>query len=436
MEDAGRARGAVQDLLAAARRWAAKGTFGLADQLLFSASGFLINVLAGRWLGQAQYGAFAVAQSVFLLLASLYTAALIEPMTVFGASRYRGMPGYFGVLFFGHWALTAAMSLILGLAILALLLAGSRLVALGLTGVAFSLPCVLLFWYVRRGLYVTVRSTWSAVVSGCYLVLSLLTMIWLRLSGSLTLSTVFLAMALAGLTAGGGFLVLLAPDLRLRGRSPGAAAVLRDHWRYGGWNLLATGVYWASSQILLVLMPLFLGLEANAAYAAVTNLFRPLSLLMQSTGLLLLPALASWMDSPASRGRLLARAKTLAIVFSGVAFFYGLLVWAFSGSILHLLYAGRYDGYRLLVLFIALSSVASVAGSVMSLILKAGQDTRSVTGVWVWSAILMACLAVPLIKLWALAGAAATATLSYALSAVVAWIKVKALPARGEARGR
>jgi O-antigen/teichoic acid export membrane protein len=427
MEDARRVRGAVQDLLAAARQWAAKGAFSLVDQLLFSGSGFLVNILAARWLGQAQYGAFAVAQSVFFLLASLYTAALIEPMTVFGSSRYRGkLPGYFGVLFFGHWALIAFMALILALAILALLLAGSRMVAMGLVGVVFSLPCILLFWYVRRGLYVTVRPQWSAVASGCYLILSLLGLIWLRLAGSLALSTIYLAMALAGLAAGGGFLVLLAPNLRVRRWEPSAAQVIREHWRYGGWNLLATGVHWASSQILLVLMPLFLGLEANAAFAAVTNLFRPLSLLMQSAGLLLLPALSSWLSGAVSRDRFLARSKSLAILFSGIALFYGLLVWAFSRSILHLFYAGKYDGYGMLVLFYALSNVASAATGIMTLILKADQDTRSVTGVWVWSAVLVVCLAVPLMRLWALAGAAATATLSYSLSAGAAWRRVVA----------
>jgi len=49
-----------------------------------------------------------------------------------------------------------------------------------------------------------------------------------------------------------------------------------------------------------------------------------------------------------------------------------------------------------------------------------------VTIVWVWSAILMACLAIPLMKLWALAGAATAAALSYLLSAGVAWSMIKA----------
>ena len=411
-----------------ARRWAAKGTFSLVDQLLFSSSSFIINTLAARWLAQTLYGAFAVAQSVFLLLASLYTAVLIEPMTVFGASRYRRkLPGYFGVLFFGHWLLTAGMAVLLALATLAVLVAGYRTVAMGLGGVVFSLPCILLFWFVRRGLYISFRPHLSALASGCYLVLCLLGLICLRFLSSLALPSIFLTMALAGLGVGGGFLVLLAPDLRLKHGNPAAVLVIRYHWSYGGWNLLATGVYWASSQILLVLMPVFLGLAANAAFAALTNLFRPLSLLLQSAGLLILPKLASRLGSPASRDRFLSRSKSLVVLFCGIALIYGLVVWAFSRSILHLLYADKYDGYGgLLVLLFALSNTASAATGVIALILKADQDTRSVTIVWVWSAILMACLAIPLMKLWALAGAATAAALSYLLSAGVAWSRIKA----------
>ncbi|MDR7400087.1 MAG: hypothetical protein QN144_12370, partial [Armatimonadota bacterium] len=75
--------------LARARVWASRGLWAVADQGLFSGANFVVNVLLARWLSPAEYGAFAVALSIFYLLAGFHSAVLTEPMMVFGAGRYR-----------------------------------------------------------------------------------------------------------------------------------------------------------------------------------------------------------------------------------------------------------------------------------------------------------------------------------------------------------
>jgi len=71
----------------------------VADQGLFGGGNFLISVLLARWLEPAAYGAFAVAYSIFLFLASLCSALLTEPMMAFGPGKYApSFPEYFRVL--------------------------------------------------------------------------------------------------------------------------------------------------------------------------------------------------------------------------------------------------------------------------------------------------------------------------------------------------
>ena len=70
-------------------RWARMGGLAVLDQGLFSGANFLVNILLARWLAPDEYGAFAVALSVFYLLAGLHTAVVSEPIMVPGTGKYR-----------------------------------------------------------------------------------------------------------------------------------------------------------------------------------------------------------------------------------------------------------------------------------------------------------------------------------------------------------
>src|SRR3954451_1960960 len=66
-------------LASKAGRWASKGGLAILDQGLISGSNFLIGILLARWLIPAEYGAFSLAFSVFLLLSYVYQSLLSEP---------------------------------------------------------------------------------------------------------------------------------------------------------------------------------------------------------------------------------------------------------------------------------------------------------------------------------------------------------------------
>ena len=86
--------------------WATKGGFALIDQALFAGANFLVNILLARWLTPTEYGAFALAYSVFLLLGTFHTAIFTEPMMVFGAGKHaEQFEKYLGILLRGHLSL-------------------------------------------------------------------------------------------------------------------------------------------------------------------------------------------------------------------------------------------------------------------------------------------------------------------------------------------
>src|SRR5437763_16367776 len=102
---------------AVAKQWGAKATLALADQGLTAASNFLLAVLLARQLGSEQYGAWALAFEVFLLVTILYSSFILEPMSVFGASDYKDcMREYLGSVLRVHAWLSAGIIFVLSVA--------------------------------------------------------------------------------------------------------------------------------------------------------------------------------------------------------------------------------------------------------------------------------------------------------------------------------
>ena len=96
--------------------WISKGILAVLDQGLIAGSNFLVGVLLARWLAPEQYGAYALAFSIFLLLFQIYHSFVLEPMSVFGGSEYRDcLRGYLGQLLWLHLAIALFVFLALGL---------------------------------------------------------------------------------------------------------------------------------------------------------------------------------------------------------------------------------------------------------------------------------------------------------------------------------
>ncbi|RKX69972.1 hypothetical protein DRP53_06530 [candidate division WOR-3 bacterium] len=407
--------------------WVKRGGFAILDQGLFSGANFLVNILLARWLTRTQYGAFAVALSIFYLLAALHTAVLTEPMMVFGAGKFQEQfRKYLGILLYGHWGISAVITILFGVVALVVRSLGSEVMAQTLIGLAIAAPFLLLLWFTRRGCYAQINPIWAVQgsVINLLLVLTGLYFLW-----RIKLLSPFTGLLLLGIAAGITALTLLIFRLRpqfqnLKG-NPTLVMIARDHWRYGSWNLLGVLAYWASGQILMLLIPIFLGLTASAALAAIWNLYRPLGLIIQSLPLVILPVLSQWISQGMATHELRRRVTRLAMLFGGAGLLYGLCLTVFGRSILHFLYTAKYDEYWTLIGLFALRTTASIIMGVFITSLKAYEQTKIVATIWSLSAVVVTFTAIPLMMAGGLEGAALSAMLAYMVACWLAFRSVK-----------
>ena len=159
--------------------WTKKGSFAVLDQGLVSTANFLVNILLARWLLPEEYGAFTVAFSVLLLLASFHSAIITEPMLVFGSGKYaHSFDKYMGFLIYVHFAIVFIISTFLGLAALVFRQQGSIILAQAFAGLALAAPFYLLLGVVRRAFYVDLKSRWATGGSALYLFITRLNLMF------------------------------------------------------------------------------------------------------------------------------------------------------------------------------------------------------------------------------------------------------------------
>jgi O-antigen/teichoic acid export membrane protein len=417
--------------VATTAKWLIRGFWAIADQGLFALSNFALNVLLARWLPQEEYGAFAVAFSVFLLLGAFHTAVLTEPMLVFGASKYAAQfRQYLGVLLYGHAGLASGVSLLLAFAALACWWFGDGAVAQALGGLAFAAPFILLMWLVRRAFYVQSRLHWAAIGSTLYLLVMVAGAYVLYRRQWLAPFSAFGVMGIAGLLGGLGLTVILQPQWRSVDSDLTIATVFADHWEYGSWNVLATAVYWASGQILVVLVPIVLGLHAAAILAAVFNLFRPLNPLLQSISAMMLPIASRQMRQAVQGNFVNTEMWRFFYLCTGGVLFYGLVATVFSEQILHSLYGSQYGGQGRLIFLLTLVYVASAVVQGCTVIIKAAGDTKKVVAVWALSALFTGVFSLPALFSCGLEGGVIIFAASYTIAAVISWKQASTLTTR------
>src|SRR5229473_1959263 len=117
-------------------RWMKKGGLAILDNGLISGSNFLLGILLARWLAPEEYGAYALSFSIFILVGFLYQALLLEPLSVFAGSVFRGnLRGYLKKALWIHWAISIPTGLAIGGgAVLAKVLGHSPVLPVALAG--------------------------------------------------------------------------------------------------------------------------------------------------------------------------------------------------------------------------------------------------------------------------------------------------------------
>lgn len=389
-----------------AARWATKGGLAILDQGLISGSNFLIGILLARWLVPAEYGAFSLAFSVFLLLSYVYQSLLSEPQAVFSGSAYREcLRGY----------LKALLSIQLVVTIFGLVLLGGSAAVVyymgeadglpgALAGVAIASPCILFFWLLRRSYYMNLAPARAAMGAFIYFVLVVSGLIVAYKKALISPFSAYLLMAIGALATALFLLTqvkkVLPPDAC---EPPTARQAWQKHWEYGRWALGVSVVTWIPYYMYYPLVSAFRGMAAAGQLKALMNLSLPMEQSYTALAILFLPYAARVCREKgiASSGPLVRR---IILLFVGGAVLYWGLMIPFKGVVFHLLYGGKYMEVAPLIPYVALGTTMWSAAFGPAILLRAIESPDLIFYARLVASILSLVVGVPATKIFGLWG--------------------------------
>ena len=410
------------------RTFISKSVLTLLDQSLISCSNFLLGILLARWLLPAQYGAYALSFAIFLFLSLLHQALLLEPMSVLGPSTYaERLKGYFRALLWIHLLTTLAIVVVLGMSAWIVDKPG-RLDGLpgALAGVALASPWILLFHIVRRAFYweLTPGRAAAGAVLYCVLLVSGLTILyWL---GFLTSFSAFLLMGIAALATSVWQLIRLQLALKPSNNDSPLGEVWHQHWSYGRWAMASSLAIWIPGNMYFILLDVFGGMTNVGVFKALMNLTLPIAQTFTALSLFFLSyaARTRQRDGSAAVERL---AWKITMGFAGASIVYWSLIVLLRGTIVHLLYAGKYGEITRWVPWIALYSCFWCAAHGQAIGLRAMLSPASVFYAYGVASVSSVAIGIPAMRALGIPGAIATMILSSGagLSVVVVLLRRK-----------
>ena len=357
---------------------ARQGSWTILDQALFSGSNFVVNVLLARWLAPAAFGTFATAFIVFLVVGTIHAGLLVEPMLVFGSSRFeRQRRAYLRRLVVWHGTFSAVAGAGFAVAAGVAWAAGRPDVALLLGALGVSQAAILLLWLARRACLVVRRPAVAAAGGAAYLVLLVGAAVVLDVAGLLTAATGFLAMGAASLVV--GTVPAGAPRRaglrRPRADTPGFRAdILSAHWTYGRWAMPTGVLEWVVSALPFLVVPFVLGVEGNALLRALFNLALPALQAFVAVSAFALPVLVR-ARAAGRMGRAMTRFGALAVVVAGS---YAVVLGVAGDGLLALLYGGTYRATGAELWLLSAYPLAVGIGGVFTASLRASETPRAV----------------------------------------------------------
>jgi O-antigen/teichoic acid export membrane protein len=408
--------------------WGVRSVLSLLDQGLTSGAGFAVNLLLARWLPAEIYGAFAVAFAVFLFIAGFHNVLLLEPLSIFGPSRYgKRLRAYFRAQVVIHTVMVGGLSVTVLLAgtVFWRVVSGSALIV-AMVGSGFALPFLLLVWLARRMCYVLQQPSIAVAGSVFYLAFVVAGLFFLQHFGRLGPFTVFVLMGSGSALASGLLfwrLGLFRSEPELKSAVSWRKA-LRENWTYGRWLVGSTVLFSVSTQAQMFFVAGFLGLGAAGVLRAMQIPSLVMTQLTTAAGLLVLPSF-SYDFGKGALERLRQKATVVSVSLSvGALCFAGLLA-LLAGPTERVLFNGRYAPYAWLMPVLALIPVCAASSIGYSMALRAFQKPHFDLLANAVAAPVGALSAFYLIQALGLAGATASMALSFLASSLVSFVSYR-----------
>lgn len=353
----------------------------IAEQAIFAGTNFMLTVLLVRWMPIDHVGVYSFCYSLIIVTCMLFEALVSEPIPILGPSRYASrLRCYTGAVVFLHLAISV-------LASFALLAVGSifqgresPLIGETMVGAVIAAPLLFLRPMTQQLCYTHSYNGLFALGGVAYAILAPAFLFVLHIVGALKPSYAIIsiggAMALPCLFI---MVVFLRPDLRLAHIGSMIREVLRDHWRYGRWAIIAQTNHWLGGNIFHLVGPSMIGLEATAAVRAIFNMIIPVNLATAATLSAAAPTLAKY-HSANERDRY---RKTLGL-FAGTVLSwtagYALLFSFFGMQAIHYCYRGAFDKLvsPSLIVWLCVIPVLSVLNAIVELNLRLNGKMKSI----------------------------------------------------------
>jgi O-antigen/teichoic acid export membrane protein len=408
--------------------WGVRSALSLLDQGLTSGAGFAVNLLLARWLPAEIYGAFAVAFAGFLFISGFHNVLLLEPLSVFGPSRYgKRLPPYFRAQIVIHTVLVGGLSVavLLACTVFWRVVPGSTVIV-AMVGSGLALPFLLLVWLARRMCYVLQQPSIAVAGSAFYLAFVVAGLFFLQHFGRLGPFTVYVLMGSGSALASG----LLLWRLGLFRSEPELESgvlwrkAIRENWTYGRWLVGSTVLSSVSTQAQMFLVAGLLGLGAAGVLRAMQIPSLIMTQVTTVASLMVLPSF-SYDFGKGALERLRDKATVVSLSLAvGALCFAGLLA-LLAGPTERVLFNGRYAPYAWLMPVLALIPVCTGLSTGYSMALRAFQKPHFDLLANAVAAPVGALSALYLIQASGLAGAAVSMALSFLAAALVSFFSYR-----------
>jgi O-antigen/teichoic acid export membrane protein len=392
-----------------------RGAWAVLDQGLFSVANFGLNVLLARWLSPHDYGGFAMAFSILLLLGALHTALISEPLLVFGLGKYRDrQTAYLRAVLRGHWKLSLWITALL------LLVGGvvwwlrSPDIAVLILSLGVTTPLVLFQSLVRRACYTRVRPELAAFAGALYGTVQLSGLYLLREHEWLSPPSALLLLGMGSLASAVWPLKLLGLEPPNSPRGSLDLAVATEHWQYGRWALGVSVLMWIPGNAYYLALPLWSGVAATGALRALVTMVMPMIQTTGAIGVVVLQSLVQVRGRPGF-AQLVQR---MLWVFGAASVIYWIAIGMAGGPLLGWIYDGKYVDLGPVLWLMGLLPLLTGLIVVVGAALRALERPDQIFWAYLASSGMTLSLGLLLTARFGVLGAAIGITTSYAATAV------------------
>lgn len=371
-------------------------TWVLADQSIVSATNFLTNVMLARFMGLREFGVFALAWMSVLFVNSFQYALIISPMMSIGPKQEeKDRSAYFGAVVFQELVLVTVCFVL----VLAVLNISSSLFRQSqLQHLAWPLAVSALAYqmqdFIRRYFFATRQSRCALADDVLSYVTQLPIILLLHISGHLNGATALWAMAgtsILGMMAGWFWV----EPIEFKWDS--IKAVSQRHWKMSRWLSASALLQWTSSNLFVIVAPVYYGAAAAGVLKASQNLMGVTHIWFQGLDNVI-PVETARRLREGGVHSMLAYTRSMLMKWGGLTLLFAIVMGVVPGFWLRLIYGPEMVQYGYILRLYALIYVLVFAGGP----LRAGLLALEFTEPLFWSYLAMTAFAfafaVPLAK--------------------------------------